>query len=114
MAIRSSDPASVSMTTGPSWAREPSAPASKSAAMRGSLVTNARSPQLRQRRLERLDEEVFAPHHRFVHAEFLGQMIDAALYNAFPLLVLFREVLLAQGAQNQDGGGVIEVSLYRI
>src|ERR1700693_214966 len=41
-------------------------------------------------------------------------MINAAFQNAFPLLIFFGEVLLAQGAQNENRGGPIVVTLHRI
>ena len=64
--------------------------------------------------LERLDEEVFAPHHRLVDAEILVDVIDAAAENAFPPGLVLAEVLFAQRPQDADGGRPVEVALDRI
>ena len=43
-----------------------------------------------------LNEEIFTPHHGFIHTQVLVDMINAALQDAFPVLVLGGQVLLAQ------------------
>lgn len=59
--------------------------------------------QLLQRLLQRLYKEVFAPDDGLIDAQFLRQMVDAALEYPLPLFVLLCQMMFAQGAQDANG-----------
>src|SRR5580692_4835391 len=52
--------------------------------------------------LERFHKKVLAPGNRLIYAKTFVQVVHAALQDSFPLGIARRQVMRAQGAQDQD------------
>src|SRR6266404_2092584 len=72
------------------------------------------APALPQHPFQSLAEEKFAPHHGFIDAQPLVDVIDAALENPLPLRIRLRQVLFAQRSQNLHSGHPVEMTFEGI
>src|SRR5690349_16978015 len=67
-----------------------------------------------QRLIQRLEKKILPPHYRFIDSQLLFPVVDAAFEDALPLRISLGQVILAKGAQDAAGRGVVEASFDAI